>query len=453
MLITKRRGRYAAALTGACAVVGSLALAAPAFATSAAANNTTVGSGSATTYQVMTSLGDLFNGMTGCNMIVAAGSPQPLNYSCQAPANPKTASYSENPLNDVAVEEPPLGSSNGITQLENQANPSPSVPTAPANFARSSRAIKSPGDDAGLNFVAYAKDGVSWFHFSEVDGAATASSKVASLTIAQLQAIALGHSKGGDDNWDQVGGTNAPILLFAAQAGSGTESTWESAISANWPLTAVAESDKGTTDHVVFENEDRQIIAVTSTNPKAANYIGNIIFLFSYGKYNVTCATGPKVCGGTPVPGTTSAKPTKAVLGEINGVAPSTQTILCTTVGPTCPKGPFPVPRFIYNVYANSHAASDSTALVPATPATLNFVSEAGFICKLNASVLDPTTGVAVRTEISDAISGNGFIPLPEVSNEDSGVNFPATFATGSPYKAFDNAPNSKGYCITTSTG
>jgi ABC-type phosphate transport system substrate-binding protein len=453
MLITKRRGRYAAALTGACAVVGSLALAAPAFATSAAANNTIVGSGSATTYQVMTSLGDLFNGMSGCNMIVAAGDPQPLNYSCQAPANPKTASYAENPLNDVAVEEPALGSSNGITQLENQANPSPSVPTAASNFARSSRAIKSPGDDAGLNFVAYAKDGVSWFHFSEVDGAVTASSKVASLTIAQLQAIALGHSKGGDDNWDQVGGTNAPILLFAAQAGSGTESTWESAISANWPLTAVAESDKGTTDHVVFENEDRQIIAVTSTNPKAANYIGNIIFLFSYGKYNVTCATAPKVCGGTPVPGTTSAKPTKAVLGAINGVAPSPATILCTTVGPTCPKGPFPVPRFIYNVYANSHSGSDSTKLVPATPATLNFVSEAGFICKLNAGVLDPTTGVSVRAEITDAISGNGFIPLPEVSNEDSGVNFPATFATGSPYKQFDNAPNSKGYCITTSTG
>ena len=459
MLSLRKRGRVAAVVAGAGAVVGSLALAAPAFAgTSPAANNTIIGSGSATTYQVMTSLGDLFNGLPGCNMIVAAGSPQPLNYSCQAPANPNTASFGENPSNDVAMQEPPLGSSNGITQLENQAPTStPPVPVAPSNFARSSRALKA-GDLAGLNFVSYAKDGVSWFHFTEIDGKPTASANVNNLTSAQLTAIANGHVAGGITNWNQVpGGINAPILVFAAQAGSGTESTWESAVGANWALTAIKESKTGTTNHVVFENEDRQIIQATSTNSaNPSSYIGNIIFLFSYGKYTVSCTTGPKVCGGTPMPGTTSSKPTKAVIGQINGVAPTTQTILCTTVGPTCPKGPFPVPRFIYNIYANSHAASDSPALLPATPATLNFVSEAGFICKPNTSVLDPVTGLSVRSEITATISGAGFIPLPSVTNEDTGVNFPATFPStgaGSQYKQWDNPPNKPGFCMVTSTG
>jgi hypothetical protein len=454
MLSLKKRGR-AAAVIGVAALAGSLALATPAFAggnSLAASNNTIIGSGSATTYQVMTSLGDLFNGFPGCNMIVAAGSPQPLNYSCQPPANPNTAPYAENPVNDVAFQEPPLGSSNGIQQLEYQANPSPPVGVAPSNFARSSRGLKGT-DNAGLNFVAYAKDGVSWFHFTEVDGHPTASAGVHNLTIAQLQAIATGSGSGGITNWKSVGGTSAPILVFAAQAGSGTESTWESAISAAWSTTAIKESKTGTTNHVVFENEDRQIIQATSTSPTAANYIGNIIFLFSYGKYTVSCTTGPKVCGGTPVPGTSATHPTKTELGQINGVAPTTQTILCTTVGPTCPKGPFPVPRFIYNVYANSHAGSDSPVLSPATAATLNFVSEAGFICKPNTGVADPVTGTSVRTEITQTISGGGFIPLPSVANEDSGVNFPATFANGSPYKQWDNPPNKPGFCIVTSTG
>jgi ABC-type phosphate transport system substrate-binding protein len=456
MLSLQKRGR-AAAVVGAAALAGSLALATPAFASGkspSAANNTIIGSGSATTYQVMTSLGDLFNGFPGCNMITPSGTPQPLNYSCVAPANPNTAQYAENPLNDVAYEEPPLGSSNGIQQLEDQAAASPPVAVAPANFARSSRASKGT-DDAGLNFVAYAKDGVSWFHFTEVDGHPTASANVHNLTVAQLQAIATGTGTGGITNWDKVGGGNAPILVFAAQAGSGTESTWESAISAAWSTTAIKESKTGTTNHVVFENEDRQIIAATqATSPTGATtYIGNIIFLFSYGKYTVSCTTGPKVCGGTPVPGTSATKPTKNEIGQINGVAPTIPTILCTTVGPTCPKGPFPVPRFIYNVYANSHSSSDAVPLVPASPATLNFASEAGFICKPNTGVLDPVTGVSVRAEITSTISGAGFIPLPTVANEDNGVNFPATFATGSPYKQWDNPPDKPGFCIVSSTG
>jgi ABC-type phosphate transport system substrate-binding protein len=444
MLSQKRRGRRGAVVVGAGAVVGSLALAAPAFAgTSPAANNTIIGSGSATTYQVMTQLGDLFNGLPGCNMIAAAAATQSLDYSCTPPANPNTAPYGENPTNDVAFQEPPLGSGNGIAQLKYQAassTPPTGVKVAPINFGRSSRGIKSGSDPAGLNFVAYAKDGVSWFHFTKVDGVATASASIKTLSVTQLQGIA----NGTITTWNQVGGAHAPIIVFAAQAGSGTESTWEGAVGTNWSVQAAKGSDHGTTDHVVFENEDAQIIKVTNEIPASTKYIGDIIFLFSAGKFQVTCTTGPKICGGSPVPGTNATHPTTAVIGEINGIAPTPTNIL---------NGSFPVPRFIYNVYANSHAASDNPALVPATPATLNFVSEAGFMCKPNTGVLDPLTGISVRTEITSVISGAGFIPLPSVSNEDTGVNYPATFAAGSPYKQFDNPPNSAGFCIVTTTG
>lgn len=437
MLSLLKRGRRAAAVVGGAALAGSLALATPAFAGSnapTAKNNMIIGSGSATTYSVMTALGDLFNSFPGCNIIAASGSQQPLDYSCVPPANPATAGYGENPLNDVALEEPPFGSSNGITQLEDQLNPSPPVGVAPANFARSSRAIKPGSDDAGLNFVAYAADGVSWFHFSKVDGAPTASASVTNLTSQQLQNIANGTTT----NWSQVGGKPDPIIVFAAQAGSGTESTWESAVGTNWSVEAAKGSDHGTTDHIILENEDRQMIQVMNETPTSTKYIGDVIFLFSYGKFTVSCRT---VCGGTPVPGTTSAKPTIAALGKINGVAPTVATILNHS---------FPVPRLIYNVYANSHAGADSPKLAPATQATLNFVSEAGFLCKPNA-VVDPVTGMNVRKEIDSVISGQGFIPLPPVSNEDTGVNYPAVMTA--PYSKWDNLPNKGGFCVTSTTG
>ena len=67
----------------------------------------------------------------------------------------------------------------------------------------------------------------------------------------------------------------------------------------------------------------------------------------------------------------------------------------------------FPVTRGLYNLYNNS------SATVPSNQATLNFMSEDGFLCKSSTKTdIDPQTGVAYRTEIEAAITANGFFPL-----------------------------------------
>ena len=121
--------------------------------------------------------------------------------------------YTENPINDVATEEPALGSSAGVQQLEYGGTGSdgatPANPTAVVNYARSSRANKT-SDYPGLNFVAYATDGVSFLTFPEVNGKASPSAKVKNLSITQLSGIFTGKIT----NWDKVGGTTRHHLCL-----------------------------------------------------------------------------------------------------------------------------------------------------------------------------------------------------------------------------------------------
>ena len=90
-------------------------------------------------------------------------------------------------------------------------------------------------------------------------------------------------------------------------------------------------------------------------------------------------------------------------MGSINGVAPTQTNIL---------DGAFPDSRFLYNVYSDG-----SNANIPAaTAATVNYVSEIGFICNPNkgsgTAVLDPNTGLPYESEIQSAIEASGFYPL-----------------------------------------
>lgn len=79
----------------------------------------------------------------------------------------------------------------------------------------------------------------------------------------------------------------------------------------------------------------------------------------------------------------------------------------------------YPIDRFLYNVYSNG-----SNSNIPeATAATLNYVSEVGFLCKPQTvdgttndvatnEITDPATGVWYHTEIFDTILANGFVPV-----------------------------------------
>jgi ABC-type phosphate transport system substrate-binding protein len=453
------------------------------------ANNYIIGSGSATTYDMMQALDSLFNNVPGCNITtssftyVQGKGNQQLNFSClQVPAsdtsvpsgvitgatseqvpvtvgNNEQYAYLDNPVNDVAFSEPPMGSSNGIEQLENARNNAASGGSGIGasnstenvtgiNYARSSRILGST-DIQGLNFVAYAVDGVSWIHFTKVGTSPTPSSKVTDLTPAQVQGI----WNGTFYNWAQLGGKPGPIVVYSAQEGSGTQSTWKtylgfdpsstsnlvncttevgevlgtSASKDVFPLGGTASVSQGCAGpKLIFENE--------LTSVSSADY-ANMIFFYSVGKYNLQCeglkekvssgvdkspiaqdAQNVKVgagCGGSPTVGGAG----KILLGNINNEAPTPGNVL---------GGEFAPVRDLYNVYSNG----SNPSIPAATPAALNYISEVGFLCKpqtidgTNAAgasatgvptasaILDPATGGWYETEIDNTILGQGFIPI-----------------------------------------
>ena len=492
-LLTRASGRRV--LTVGAAVAGALGLSlagtvpasAQTIVTNApTANSLVVGAGSGTTFNMMQALDAVFNQVPGCSITSTAvpGSPskafQQLNYACEqstgtgagAPTLGTTLlqiddsnSYLDNPFNDVAVSEPPEGSSNGIAELENgQAGGTGTSLTtqnvAAVNYARSSRAAKT-SDLQGLNFVSYAKDGVSWFHFTKTT-ATTPSAHVLTLSPDQLVKIYTGV----DYDWAQVGASkSAPIVVFSAQEGSGTQDTWKTFLdntigggsgfdptSATNPVNCVDPVAPGTSAIKAvfpvstsltgcvgpigsFENEASTILNTkASQDPSNADPVANGIFFYSFGKYSQQCAglkskttyfdksAGPVVntkvnsnCGGLTLP-----TGYKTALGAINTISPNPQTILATS------GTEFPVDRFVYNIYSNG---SDTThPAQTATPATLNYMSEVGFLCKPQTTdasdgstvttnrIMDPATETWYHTELFNTILAQGFIPLTAVA-------------------------------------
>ncbi len=444
-----------------------------------AANNNIIGSGGNTPYYVISSLANLFNASQGCNLIVPSGQTQPYNFSCPSggslPAgNPPYgyglpsagSSYSENPTNDVTTIEPGIGSSPGILQLENQG--AHTTNTAPINFASSARGANTGAngkfDDQGLNFVAYAADGVDYVVFKKVGSVATPASTVKSLTQAQLQAIWTG----ADKCWSDVGarGTLADSLIdpYETFTTSAVTSTWDSFLFPNnsetyvnaqtsWPPSPMPTCKNGHT--AIYSGPTFSNYAASHTIEQ--NEVGSIvnngdqadaITIFSFGRYEQQLRS-PALKG--------------TGLGAIGSpaVAPNETTIL---------NGTYPVPEFLYTVYSDG-----TNANIPvSSPATLNFASEAGFICKPNtvngtangAQINDPVTGATYRSEIEAAITAQGFFPLdgldPNVPFDEGSVTTPATSIpsfTSSAYHVYDTPPTAGdgdplGYCtVTTSDG
>ena len=541
------------------ATVLALSSAIPAGATvTNPANNLIVGSGSSTTYTMMQQLDLLFNNAASCTLTSAntGVAPQPLDFSCvtggggdPVALDASPTNTPENPWADVIVEEPAIGSGSGINQLSKvTADHTTSVNVANnVDFARSSR-LAGSSDFTGLNFVAYAEDAVSWFHYLSVpvdhhvitktngsltsdvtngtDTVNTPSNGVTNLTKAQVQGIWNGTYK----NWNQFsGGTDAPIVVFSAQTGSGTQSTWKTFLGYDPTSSSNAVNCVGATcggPVVIFENQLASLngnsflgtnqlafktdlstnhaisgtqhntvndnrsttVAQSGTSKKvyltsgAAISVGSVvtisgvtgtntvtavtpatarkpasikfasatngfvipgaqvtwtntttstqawtsadvnatvradaIYFYSYGKWkNQTgapngtsardCATGG--CGGIHLQsGYTAA------LGNINSITLNDNHAL---------DGTFPAPRYLFNVYSNGSNAKIKTA---ATPATLNYVSEAGFLCKpQNSTLLDPSTGNNYVSEIQAAISASGFFPL-SAAYTSGGVN------------------------------
>lgn len=485
-LSSYRRGTLAIAAAASTAFI-VVAMAVPAAATftpTPAGNHVINGGGSNTTYQMMQSLSDLYNTAPGCQLITAASANQELDYNCASTTGGAedgleggySLTYSSlNPYNDVAWQEPALGSGNGIKELEYQGADDPTGnngDVSTLDFARSSRAAVTSGsaDREGLNFVAYAQDAVPWFHFTKVGGttanggcATTPSSKIKTLTTTQLAGI----YQGTTTNWDKVGGTNAPIYVFMAQSGSGTESTWagDLALSGSYPYggvnggssadeTAVADGiSGGDTDFQIFENEVSDIFTANTLGNKATTPVKGIacdaIFFFSFGKFSILCPKG--ACAGIPK----AYKGSVGALGEINGVAANETTI---------DNGSFALDRELYNVYSDGSNSNlpfyQGSGVPPITnQAVQNFVSTYGFLCSPSTfKDVDPlsSTGATYGSEIDSTIEAQGFFPFALGVMGDAGIAHPPNpTASGydAGYAAAEPTPASdKGYCRVTST-
>ncbi len=320
------------------------------------------GGGSDTTYAMMQKLDDLYNGSPGCTVLSPDPSNQDLNGKCypQASDNKK-----ENSFHDIAAENYPLGSSNGVLQLCNQGQNG----VGPLNYARSSRGPRDT-DCAGVRFVGYARDGISWWT-SDTNTAAPAN-----LTQNQLKLIFTGNGNTANcaTNWNQVGGTSGPITVYTAQPGSGTRATFDGFVGGLSDACIPSQfKDGGADDHVIPENDAQPII----NNGDAAT----AIFPYSFGRFVQNGGQGGS-------------------LGKVDGIAAS---------GSTIGNGTFPYGRFLYNVYRAT------TSTLVANPATKGYVGELnGWLCKGKGShSLDPLTGNNFRIDIENVIKKEGFVPIP----------------------------------------
>ena len=112
----------------------------------------------------------------------------------------------------------------------------------------------------------------------------------------------------------------------------------------------------------------------------------------------------------------------------------------------TIQNGSFALDRQLYNVYSDG----SNPNLPVSTPATLNVLSEDGFLCKpATTTDVDPNTGLTYRAEIDTAITSEGFFPLPNLQVEDGqgdtlgGYN---TTKSGIPHPAWSDGLSASKY-------
>ena len=347
---------------GAMSLSGA-ALADPAIPFSNDVSDYVYGTGSDTTYTLMTELGNAYNESQGCNQIFPHGT------DCIAP--PQTGVIkTENYDHEVVVNRFPVGSGNGRVTLCDQTAPRPA--TVPyVNFARSSSGPSTSGcTDSGLvlRFVAFAKDAIAPVNWRTTAGSPAAG--VVNLTQAQLNDIFVDCTI---TNWNQVGGANAPIEVWSIQPGSGTRSSWDGFVGGN-STTCVPNPA-----HIIFENNVAPI--------EALGGFSDAIYPFAVGNHN----TNPARAGDSQ-------------LMDVNGVSPTAANIQ---------NGTFPFSRDVYNVYRLAPGPANHQPI--ASGATVGFVGENGWICKPQALHSEPVGTPGGGIEDPVATRDYGQLVLDEI--------------------------------------
>ena len=218
--------------------------------------------------------------------------------------------------------------------------------------------------------------------------------------------------------------TYRPLKVFLAQDGSGTRSSWDSALKAGDATYAAAAQLNDANGNClnycrIFENN---ATAIPVADGESAFYF------YSYGRYtqNNKDLVANKVITVKEYPGYDAAKKTGGMignstgrklwadaLGQIAGIDVNPDTVLAKT---------FPANRMVYLITKQNPA-----------PTVKNYVN---FLCSATMDTAKSPSGLGIRSLIESAIKAEGFIPLAKAV--DGGLdNSPAmsycrsTVATG----------------------
>jgi ABC-type phosphate transport system substrate-binding protein len=346
-----------------------------------------LGSGSDTTQIMMNSLDQLYLYSPGCQQIPNPGGTAWYDFSCLAP-DPTGTIKSENYEHDQVHEAYFLGSGNGIHQLCNQGVSG----VAHVDFARSSRASSS-SDCTGLDFVAYARDGIPMEVFRKFtnnnDPADSGACQGKTNCFSQTQLKNIFHNCTLTD-WHQIDSSipsGTTIDMYTPQAGSGTRGTFDNFMGGtNFSETCIdARGSTYMASHVIAENENT---AIQTNGDKS-----NAIFPFSFGVWTVTVK---------------KHNPLGSSLTSIDNIVASSTTI---------PNGTFPYGRFLYNVVCTSACATGASSA-----AAMNYVGPEGWICKPGTGswtsdggphTTNPVTGNNFAKDITAVIKAQGFFQNP----------------------------------------
>lgn len=415
--------------------------------------------GSDTTYAMQVRLNTIYNEAPGCYQTILSGAATSNFGKCLAAdgktpvAAPALSDSIVNAQHDAVVELFPIGSGNGIKQLLDGGVTS-GVPALA--FARSSRALAAGNETKYLNSTAYAADGISWFHFTKIDNKATFHAVLKTLTLAQLASVFSGKTT----TWNELAPTDKilgvmaaykttvngketvvkaginngnpetdlskkyvtyrPLKVFFAQDGSGTRSSWDSALKAgDATYAAAAQVNDGTGACVnfcrIFENNAASIPVADAEKA---------FYFYSYGRFTQrnTDLVASKVITTKEYPAYDSSKKTGGMvgnstgrknwadaLGQIAGIDVNPDTVLTKT---------FPANRMVYLITRQNPV-----------PTVKNYVN---FLCSATMDTAVAANGQKVRAAIDAAIKAEGFIPLAKAI--DGGL---------------DNSP-AQSYCRTT---
>lgn len=335
-----------------------------------------VGSGSDTTYKVVSDLASIYNQAPGCTIATsdtgtAPNFVAPLAGDCVI-NNQNATDIAGNWDHDVVVSKYPTGSSQGVKELVDGRS----------DFARSSRGPKTSGE-SGTAFWGFAKDGI----------VVTTLGGRAPLNVTPAQVKGIWNCT--ITNWNQLDPSlpSATIHPYGMNPSSGTKATFDSFL--GFDANAGSCVKKLNTGVFPFENDVKQI----TENGAVGVPLADAIWWGSYAEFK-----------------TYEYKRQSAQFMTIGGVGIGNNSISNNS---------YPITRYVYHVTKTSSVAPAAGGLsTGATAGKAGAVREfTEWMCKPRAAhTVSDYTGVSLFDEATNAITGSGYLRIPNNERSSGGV-------------------------------